>query len=173
MLGAIDRIFAERVARVTKRLVGKREGADTGSVAFPQRFGSANVHPHIHTIAVDGVFEKTGYGGVSFHEAPAPSKDDVALVAKRVRDRAVKWLRRHRYLDERVAEDRSNAPAEPSALEACTQLALAGGAFLARPFEPKEDPDADLERKERRLSAIYDGFGMHCAVRIAAAYSGV
>jgi hypothetical protein len=25
---------------------------------------------------------------------------------------------------------------------------LAGGAFLARPFEPKENPDADLEPKE-------------------------
>lgn len=33
-------------------------------------------------------------------------------------------------------EDRSNEAAEPSALDACAQLALAGDAFLARPFEP-------------------------------------
>jgi hypothetical protein len=33
---------------------------------------------------------------------------DVAEVAKRVRDRAVRWLCRHGYLDERAAEDRGN-----------------------------------------------------------------
>jgi hypothetical protein len=57
---------------------------------------------------------------------------------------------------------------EPSAIEAYTQLALAAGAFLARPFEPKENPDADLDRKERRFSAACDGFDVHCAVCIAA-----
>jgi hypothetical protein len=56
--------------------------------------GSLNLHPHLHTLAVDGVFEKTDGGGVRFHEAPAPSKDDVSEVAKRVRERAVRWLRR-------------------------------------------------------------------------------
>jgi hypothetical protein len=80
----------------------------------------------------------------------------------------VKWLRRHRYLEERAAEERSNEPAEPSALEGCAQLALAGGAFLARPFDPKENRDADLHRKERRFSAATDGFDVHCAVRIEA-----
>jgi hypothetical protein len=48
------------------------------------------------------------------------------------------------------------------------QAQLAGGAFVARPFEPKDDPDADLDRRERRFSAAYDGFDVHCAVRIAA-----
>jgi hypothetical protein len=56
----------------------------------------------------------------------------------------------------------------PSALEACTQLALAGGAFLARPFEHKADLDPALERRQRRFSAACDGFDVHCAVRIAA-----
>lgn len=127
VLGAFDRIFAEEIARVTKRLAGIAS-AETGSIGIPQIFGgSFNVNPHLHTIAVDGVFERTDAGGVSFHEAPPPSKDDVAEVAKRVRDRAVKWLRRHHHLDERAAEERSNEAAEPSALEECTQLALAGG----------------------------------------------
>jgi len=35
-----------------------------------------NVHPHLHTLAVDGVFEKVD-SGVCFHEAPPPSQDDV------------------------------------------------------------------------------------------------
>ena len=126
------------------------------------------MNPHLHTLAADGVFEKIDDGSVRFHEAKAPSKDDLGELAKRVHDRAVKWLRRHRCLDERAAEDRGHETAEPSALEGCTQLALAGGTFVARPFEPKDNPDADLDRRERRFSAAYHGFDVHCAVRIAA-----
>jgi hypothetical protein len=77
------------------------------------------------------------------------------------------WLRRRGYLDERAAEERCNEPAEPEALDGCMQLALAGGSFLARPVEPKGNPDADMERRERRFSASCDGFDVHCAVRIA------
>jgi len=40
----------------------------------------------------------------------------VAEVARRVRDRALLWLRRHGYLDERAAEERGNEPVAPSAL---------------------------------------------------------
>jgi hypothetical protein len=168
VFGAVERIFAEEIARATKRLAGAF-GAETGSVAFEQRFGSSlNLHTHIHTLAVDGVFEKTGDGTVRVHEAPPPSNADVVDVAERVRDRTLRWLRRRGYLDERAAEDRSNAPADPSALEGCAQLALAGGAFLAKPFESRQATDADLEWRERRSSATCDGFDVHCAVRIAA-----
>jgi hypothetical protein len=169
LLGAVDRIFAQEIARLTKRLAGRIDGAETGSIGCPQRFGGAlNVNPHLHTLATDGIFEKTGNGRVRFHEAKAPSKDDISELAKRVRDRMMKWLRRHRCLDERAAEERGNEAAEPPALLACMQLALAGGTFVARPFEPKANPDAGLERRERRLSAAHDGFDVHCAVRIAA-----
>jgi len=169
VIGAMDGIFAQEIARLTKRLAGVA-GAQTGSIGCPQLFGgSLNIHPHLHTLAIDGVFEKTDAGGVRFHEAPAPAKEDVAEVARRVRDRAVRWLRRRGYLDERAAEDRGNEAAEPSALDGCTQLALAGGAFLARPGRsPNDTSDADLDRKERRSSATCDGFDAHCAVRIAA-----
>ncbi|WP_437908614.1 hypothetical protein WME95_12560 [Sorangium sp. So ce327] len=46
--------------------------------------------------------------GVRFHDAPPPSKDDVSEVARRVRERALLWLRRRGYLDERAAEERSD-----------------------------------------------------------------
>ena len=145
VLGAIDRIFAEEIARLTKRLAGI-DGAQTGSIGCPQIFGgSLNLHPHLHTLAADGVFEKTDQG-VRFHDAPPPSKDDVAEVARRVRDRAVRWLRRHHYLDERAAEERGNESAEPSAIDGCTQLALAGGAFLARPAASPDDTTGQLPR---------------------------
>src|SRR5438034_8460069 len=63
--------------------------------------------------------------------APPPgswvrARQDGGEVAERVRDRAIRWLPRRGYLDERTADDRRNEPAAPAAIEACTKLALAG-----------------------------------------------
>ena len=70
VLAEMERIFAEEIARVTTRLTSIT-GVRTGSVGFPQRFGSSlNVHVHFHTLAIDGVFEKTAFG-VRFHDAPS------------------------------------------------------------------------------------------------------
>ena len=102
------------------------------------------------------------------HEAPPPAKTDVALVAQRVHDRSLVWLRRHRYLDERPAEDRGNEPAADTPVDALARLALAGGTFLVRPFAPREGADETMDRKEPRFSATCNGFDVHCAVRIAA-----
>ena len=66
-------------------------------------------------------------------------------------------------------EPTDNETAEPSAIDGCTQLALAGGAFLARPKpSPNDTKDADLERRERRFSGTCDGCDVPCAVRIEA-----
>ena len=44
VLTAMGRIFAEEIARVTKRAIGIA-GTETGAVSFPQRFGgSLNLH---------------------------------------------------------------------------------------------------------------------------------
>ncbi|MEO5726706.1 MAG: transposase zinc-binding domain-containing protein [Byssovorax sp.] len=173
VLGAVDRIFAEEITRSTQERANL-PGSESGLLSFRQIFGGAlNVHPHLHDIAVDGVFTKVD-DGVRFHETKPPSQDDVALVARRVRNRFVRWLRRHGHIDERAAEERGNEPAEPSALDGCMQLALAGGAFLAQradakqPTPPKPNPDAHLDRKERRFSATCNGFNVHCAVVLEA-----
>jgi hypothetical protein len=166
VLTAMGRIFAEEIARTTKRLAGVA-GAETGAVSFPQRFGgSLNLHVHFHTLAVDGVFEKHE-GGVRVHEAPPPAKADLHELVRRVHDRAVVFLRRHDYLDECPADERGNLTGEPAPLDAFAALALAGGSFTARPFAPEPRADPALEQKERRFSATHEGFDVHCAVRIA------
>jgi hypothetical protein len=164
VLTALGRIFAEEVASATKRLAGVA-GAETGAVSFPQRFGSSlNLHVHFHLLAVDAVFDKHG-DGVRMHEAPPPAKADVAGVAQRVHDRGLVWLRRHRYLDERAAEDRSNEPAPDTPIDALARLALGGGTFVGRPVPAAERAgDAELDRKEPRFSATCNGFDGHCAV---------
>ena len=167
VLTALGRIFAEEIARTTKRRTGIA-GTETGAVSFPQRFGgSLNLHVHFHTLAVDGVFEKQGEC-VRVHEASPPSKTDLDELVRRVHDRALVWLRRRDYVDDRAAEERESETKRPSPLDAFAVLALAGGTFVGRPMAPKPQQDAGFEHKERRFSAAYRGFDVHCAVRIAA-----
>jgi hypothetical protein len=45
ILTALGRIVAEEIGRVTKRLASI-EGAETGAVSFPQRFGGSQDAPH-------------------------------------------------------------------------------------------------------------------------------
>ena len=126
-----------------------------------------NLHVHVHLLGVDAVFEKHGEG-VRTHEAPPPAKTDVALVAQRVHDRALVWLRRHRYLDERPAEALRNEPAADTPIDALAPLALGGGTFVRRPFADERARDEDLDRKEPRFSATYNGFDVHGEVRVEA-----
>ena len=165
---ALGRIFAEEIARRAKRPAGV-DGAETGAVSFPQRFGgSLNLHIHFHSLAVSGVFEKLAAGSVRFHATSPPASSNVAEVVTRVHDRAVLWLRRHGYLDERSAEERSNEAPAATPIEGFSRIALAGGAFLGKPFAPKEDEDKKLDRREKRFSASHGGFDLHCAVTVAA-----
>ena len=168
VLTALGRINAFEVERVTKRLADVA-GAATGSISFPQRFGgSLNLHVHFHLLAAFAVFERHG-DGVRIHEAPPPAKADVDDVARRVHDRALAWLRRHRYLEERPAEDRSNEPATETLIDALARLALAGGTFVCRPFPAAERAgDEDMDRKEPRFSATCNGFDVPFAVRVEA-----
>jgi hypothetical protein len=128
--------------------------------------GAAYLHVHFHTLAVDAVFGKHE-GGVRVHEAPPPEKADLDELVRRVHARALVWLRRHHYLDERPAEEHGNDAREQEPLDAFAALALAGGKFVGRPFEPKPAQEASFDNKERRFSASYEGFDVHCAVRIA------
>jgi hypothetical protein len=121
-----------------------------------------------HLLAADAVFDRHGEG-VRIHEAPPPARTDVVEVAQRVHERALVWLRRHRYLDERAAEERSNEPAEQTPIDALARLALAGGTFVGRPFPVEERARGeDMDRKEPRFSAAYNGFDVHYAVRVEA-----
>lgn len=166
-LTAMGRMFYETVAGEQKRRL-ELSGAETGAVNFPQRFGSSlNVHVHYHTLVADGVFVPDGQA-VRFHEAPPPTREQIESVARRVRDRAVRWLGRHGHLDLRGPEERSNEPQCAAPLDACLQLALSGGTLLAHPAAPDvTDRDAqDFERSDRRCWAACEGFDVECAARV-------
>src|SRR5262245_18564117 len=98
------------------------------------------------------------------HEAPPPSKSDLDELVGRVHDRALVWLQRHGYIDNRRPEERDSDTKQPAPIDAFAALALAGGSFVGRPSAPSSQSDAAFECKERRFSASYSGFDVHCAV---------
>ena len=114
--------------------------------------GSLDLHIHFHTLAVDGVFEKPG-DGARFHEAKPPEKADVVSVVRRVHEDALRWLGKHKHLDDRPAEERRNEPPATTPLDAFASIALGSGTFLGKPVMPRESDGDQHERKEKRFSA--------------------
>ncbi|HZF48434.1 MAG TPA: transposase [Polyangiaceae bacterium] len=128
---------------------------------------------HFHAVVLDGVFAPNSQGRQAFYETGAPSHDELEDVVKRIRGRALRWLRKRGLFDDRRAEERSNEAPERSALDACAEVALRGGELgrLEDGFvvPPEDGSEARFEPRCRGpLTAELDGFNMEAAVRIEA-----
>ena len=75
------------------------------------------------------------------HDAPPAATADLEHLVRRVHERALRWLRRHRYLNDRPPDERGNDTAAKEPIDAFAALALAGGTFPARPFAPDRGSD--------------------------------
>ena len=125
---------------------------------------------HFHVVVPDGVFVRDPEGAVTFHEGPAPSRQEIGAIAARVQ--AVRWLRRRGLVDERPAEERSNERREPSPLapwSGCMQMSLFGGAFLRLAADGTPVP-VDDERFSTRTKSPWaaeaGGFDVHADVTV-------
>jgi hypothetical protein len=173
-LTACGRLFVEEIARWQKQTAKARgtSGGETGAVTFVQRFNSLlGCFVHFHVVVPDGVFSRDGEGAATFHEGPAPSREDIAAVAARVQARMIRWLRRRALIDERPAEERSNEAPEPSPLEACMQMSLFGGAFLRLAADGTPGPvdEARFATGTKSLwAAEAEGFNIHAGVALRA-----
>jgi len=126
---ALGRLFVEAISHELVTSSGLPE-TQTGAVSFLHRAGdSFNANPHWHVMALDGVFRRGDDAKLHFVEAAPPTLAKLKRIVTRLRDRAVRWLRRHGFVDERDIGNRSNETPEPSALQAYTQLALTGSSF--------------------------------------------
>ena len=68
--------------------------ADTGVVTLIQRFGSAaNLNIHLHCLVLDGVYLNRD-GVPVFHEAAAPSTDELGAVLRKIITRTMRILTR-------------------------------------------------------------------------------
>jgi hypothetical protein len=163
-LTACNRILATEVSRWQKAASGI-EGAETGSVAFVQRFHSSlGSFVHFHLVSPDGVFVKEN-GRVTFHAGRTPSGDDIESVARGVARRMNKWLRRRGLAGD--AEDRGDETPEPSPIEVCMQLSLFGATY-ARVDDGIEWPmrEARGHRAENPWARSADGFEVHAGVTV-------
>ncbi len=79
--------------RLKARRKGIRKGHG-GAVVFLQRFGgSVNLNPHLHLLAVDGVYTAGPAGGcATFHPLPAPTTLEVGKLTARIRARVLRRL---------------------------------------------------------------------------------
>jgi hypothetical protein len=172
VLTAVSRIFAETIFRYLRRRL-HRPGSACGAVTCVQRAGGRlNLNVHLHDLALDGVFVRRGADAVGFYPAPPPSPADLRWVVETVRRRVLRRLGRMGLLrDERSAGEGSNECPDPSALEACGQLALRSGELEALEDQRSADDDPDdgpLWRRPGRWAAHEAGFDVHAGVRIAA-----
>ena len=173
VLTALGRIFVEADLRELPRARQARRGIEDGqcgAINFVQRFGSLNLNVHFHVVVLDGVFTRDPDAGVLFHPASPPTREELEAIVRRVRDRALAWLRRHGYLDERPIDERSNEPPAQTALDACAAIAMGRGqvATLPNADAPAHEPTTSRRPTSRRSRVERDGFNLHAGVRIEA-----
>jgi Transposase zinc-binding domain/Putative transposase len=168
VLRQMARLLSETIARWQKDRSGHPD-AGTGAIVFVQRFGSSlNLHVHYHLVVPDGVFIRAGQHA-RFVPLEPPLLAQLEEIVQRVAQRALRWLDRKGYLDPRCREERPNCAEEPSALEACAQMALGpGGSFATLDEKALDDGDAPAFDQGRtpRFSARHMGFDLHAAVRV-------
>ncbi len=177
-LTMVGRVFVEEIFRWQRDRA--REGGVGGeargaAICFPQRFGSSlNLNVHYHVPVVDGVFtRKSPTARAKFHRTPRPKVDDLEAIAERVERRVVRWLRRRALLTDEPHDDTSNAPRNPSPLEACLEGSLGLGELTTLPGAPLVEAcesgiaGVPVPRSHHRRGRAR-GFDVHAAVVVSA-----
>ena len=97
VLQVIHRVIA---TFLIKQAGQKHDQAHTGAVTLIQRFGSAaNLNIHLHCLVLDGVY-RDSEGAPVFHEARAPTGEELQALLSRIITRILKLLTRQGTLIE-------------------------------------------------------------------------
>lgn len=171
LCGRITRLFADCVLgfyRRTMRDVYRAGKGESGAITVVQRVSSdLRLNPHLHLLALDGVFVEADDGQLAFHQLPSLDNSDVADLLHTARVRILAFLERRGVIergpDPRLADD-GFAEREPE-LAALATAAVAGNP-PAGPEHRQRPPIALPEHGERSvsgLSAREDGFSVHAA----------
>jgi hypothetical protein len=120
-----------RSSRATTRGAAKKSGETgklhAGAVTFVQRFGSSlNLHVHLHTCALDGVYVESEDGEAPrFVAAAPPSRAELYVLTERVALRVMTWLRKRGHAKD--DDHASNDTPHRTFAEALAQLATQRG----------------------------------------------
>jgi len=170
-------LFASLRRRARKRW-GVRSG-QSGAVTFVQRFGSAaaNLNPHFHTLALDGVYEISRDGPSRFHPLPPPGSEEVARVVATTA-RRVSRLLETRGLGAEADPDECDPLARDEPLLASLAAASLQGRIATGPcagqrllrLGDRVEPDelGTTDAKPEPYCASEAGFSLHAAVAVPA-----
>jgi len=105
--GAALRLFLRAVESCLRaHSPGSGSAARLGAVAFIHRFGSSlNAHLHFHCVVIDGVFDATATGGITFRAATELDANAIADVQEAVRRRLLRAFARRGLLPGDDAHD--------------------------------------------------------------------
>ena len=171
LCGRITRLFADCVLgfyRRTMRDVYRVGKGESGAITVVQRVSSdLRLNPHLHLLALDGVFVESADGQLSFHQLPSLDNSDLADLLHTARVRILAFLERRGVIERgpnpRLADD-GFAEREPEFAALAT--AAVTGNPPAGPEHRQRPPIALPEHGERSvsgLSAREDGFSVHAA----------
>ncbi len=167
-------IFVREVAR-WYRFTAKAElglesvdDAKCGSVTFIQRFDSGlRLNVHFHMVALDGIFTTDPDGRAVFCAMPAPTDEEVAKVAIRVRKRVLKLIAEDDSRDDPLAEQEPLlAHVAQAAIANKTGLGPRAGRPTQRLYVATSGEPSVVYTATRCVNV--DGFSLHANVRVKA-----
>lgn len=163
VLRALARIHAEELAHHYKQAAkksGETGKLHAGAVTFVQRYGSSlNLHVHLHTCALDGVyFEAEEAEPLRFVAAAPPSRADLDVLAERVALRVMTWVRKRGYAKD--DDHASNDTPERSFAEVLAQLGTQRGTV-----ESVKDDAGESEGPDDRSSPSVSVPRQRCPTR--------
>jgi hypothetical protein len=172
VLRALARIHGEELARHYKQAAkksGETGKLHAGAVTFVQRFGSSlNLHVHLHTCALDGVYVERGEG-VRFIPAETPTRAELCVLTERVALRVTTWLRKRGHAKDHDDYASNDAP-ERSFAEVLADVATQRGTVE----NVKDDSGQSEGPAEPAAPASIDeavtrhGFNLHASLTIHA-----
>jgi Putative transposase/Transposase zinc-binding domain len=169
VLAVIHRVIA---TFLIKQAGAKRSEAHTGAVTLIQRFGSAaNLNIHLHCLVLDGVY-RPHEGVPVFHEARAPSIEELQALLAKIITRILRLLTRQGYLIEEqgmryLAEIEADRALTPLQAASCTYRIAMGPHAGQKVLSLRSLPSTG-ERSTPELCTNAHGFSLHAAVRCGA-----
>jgi hypothetical protein len=178
LLGAVSRIFVDSVLGWYRRRM-EIEGAargQSGAVTVVQRVSAdLKLNPHLHLVALDGVFVAGPDGKPVFHALPRISDTAVADLLQVIRARLLRYLIRRRVVEDDEGETRFLADDLAEREPALAQLAAAAvsglppaGPELRRKPLTVVLPASDGPKVVRPLCVEDGGFSLHAHTRAGA-----
>ena len=170
-------LFAS-LRRRAREQCGVRRG-QCGAVSFVQRFGSAaaNLNPHFHTLALDGVYQVSKDGPTRFHPLPPPDDEEVARVVAATARRLAKLLEKRGLgpdadpmeADPLVRDEPLLARLAAASLQGRVATGPRAGQRLLRLGDRVEPEDLEsLEAKPLPRCASAAGLSLHADVAVPA-----